>query len=82
MIIKMSAMKKGSVGKIVCNNSSGEMRKRLTDLGFTKGTDVICVAESPLGDPVAFLIKGSVIALRYEDMKNITVEISDKGGDR
>ena len=74
-------MKIGCVGKIISNGSSGEMRKRLTDLGFTNGTKIICVLQSPLGDPVAFLVKGSVIALRREDIENITVRTIKKGGE-
>lgn len=50
-----------------------ELKRRLLDIGFIKNTSVECVGISPLGDPKAFLVRGSVIALRSEDSKNITV---------
>ncbi len=49
------------------------IRRRLIDLGLIEGTVVECVGQSPLGDPKAFLIRGAVIALRYEICKSITV---------
>lgn len=55
-----------------------EMRQRLEDLGIVEGTQIKCLMKSPLGDPTAFLIRGSVIALRREDSKNIGVSV--RGG--
>jgi len=46
---------------------TGSMRRRLQDIGLIKGTRVEYVQRSPLGDPVAYLIRGAVIALRSED---------------
>ncbi len=40
---------------------------RLRDLGISEGERVHCVMKSPLGEPRAYMIKGSVIALRSED---------------
>lgn len=55
-----------------------DMRQRLEDLGIVEGTQIKCLMKSPLGDPTAFLIRGSVIALRREDSKNIGVSV--RGG--
>ena len=46
---------------------------RLTDLGFSNGAEIECLFKSPLGDPTAYLIKGTVIALRSNDAKNIII---------
>ena len=54
--------------------SNGSIRRRLQDIGLIPGTRVECVRRSPLGDPVAFLIRGSVIALRCEDSSNIHIQ--------
>lgn len=54
-------------------NISGIMKRRLLDLGLIPGTEVSCMLRSPSGDPVAFLIRGAVIALRTEDSSNIVV---------
>lgn len=44
---------------------------RLLDIGFSEGTEIEALFKSPLGDPTAYLIKGTVIALRHEDAQNI-----------
>ncbi len=54
-------------------NINGAMKRRLFDLGLIPGTEVSCMLRSPLGDPVAFLIRGAVIALRTEDSSNIVL---------
>ncbi len=59
---------------VVCNIEGEEsMVRRLYDLGFVNGTKVNCLHKSPLGDPVAFGVRGAVIALRYEDLKNVYI---------
>lgn len=54
--------------------STGSMRRRLLDIGLIEGTDVACLQKSPAGDPVAYLIRGSVIAIRSEDSAKILVD--------
>ena len=53
--------------------SRGSMRRRLQDIGLIEGTEVECVQKSPAGDPVAYRIRGALIALRSEDSSNILV---------
>jgi len=55
-------------------NVEGSIKRRLLDIGLIEGTEVENVLISPLGDPMAFLIRGAVIALRNNDSKNILVE--------
>ena len=47
---------------------------RLGDLGFTKGTAVRCTMRSLLGDPTAYLVRGTVICLRREDAAAILTD--------
>ncbi|QOV20431.1 ferrous iron transport protein A [Blautia liquoris] len=54
------------------------MRRRLQDLGLIKGTEVICIRKSPLGDPVAYQIRGAIIALRVEDSSCIRIMYSEE----
>ena len=53
----------------------GSIRRRLLDIGLVEDTKIECVGKSPAGDPAAFLIRGAVIAIRSEDMKDIVVRI-------
>lgn len=67
----LSEGKTGTVKKLI---NTGGMRRRLLDIGLIEGTDVACLQKSPAGDPVAYLIRGAVIALRKEDSQNILVD--------
>ena len=46
---------------------NGSIRRRMQDIGLIEGTPVECLQKSPSGDPVAYLIRGAVIALRGRD---------------
>jgi ferrous iron transport protein A len=52
----------------------GTMRRRLLDLGFVKGSVVAVIQRSPLGDPMAFRVSDTTIALRKEESSRIHVE--------
>ncbi len=49
---------------------------RLAELGFIAGTRIECVAKAPLGDPIAYLVRGAVIALRRSDARELCVRKS------
>ncbi|MBR3933030.1 MAG: ferrous iron transport protein A [Clostridia bacterium] len=55
--------------------NKGTMRRRLIDLGFAPQSVVGCAFCAPLGDPKAFIIKNTIIALREEDSSLIKVSI-------
>ncbi len=52
----------------------GRERRRMLDLGFVIGTVVEAVQKSPPGDPVAYYLRGTVIALRNDDAANVLIE--------
>ena len=70
-------MKTGQRGRIRYLNNEGNMRKRLMEIGFITGSEIECVLQSPLGDPCAYLVKGSLIALRKEEASRIFVDCED-----
>ncbi|MBA4537327.1 ferrous iron transport protein A [Bacillus aquiflavi] len=49
----------------------GMMRRRLLDLGFVPGGEIIVLQKSPLGDPVAYRVSQTTIALRKEESSKI-----------
>lgn len=63
------------IGKIKEINCEGEIKRRLLDLGLVKGTNIIPILVSPSNDPRAFLVRGSIIAIRKEDAKNVSIEM-------
>ena len=54
--------------------SDGCQRRRMLDLGLVEGTKVEAVLSSPFGEPIAYLIRGALIALRKEDAQLIEIE--------
>lgn len=48
-------------------------RRRLLDLGFIKGSKITALYKSPSKNPTAYLIKGTVIAIRDEDAHKIKI---------
>lgn len=69
----LSALAIGESARIHSLNSDSSTKRRLQDIGLIEGTKVKCLQKSPAGDPVAYLIRGAVIALRYEDSSNIII---------
>ncbi|MDD2418678.1 MAG: FeoA family protein [Oscillospiraceae bacterium] len=69
----LSELKRGQTAKVKALSVTGSMRRRLQDIGLIEGTRVECLQMSPGGDPIAYLIRGAVIALRSEDSSNIQV---------
>ena len=76
----LDKIKPGERAVISKLNISGSMRRRLLDIGLIENTVVECVGKSPAGDPLAFLIRGAVIATRSEDCCGITVRPCKAGG--
>ena len=60
--------------EVVSLNPNWVLSRRLLDLGLISGTKVTPIFVSPSGDPTAFEFRGSVIAIRIEDCREITVK--------
>ena len=69
----LSSLKVGQKAKVTSLLSEGSMRRRLQDIGLIEGTVVECIQKSPAGDPVAYLIRGALIALRSEDSAKVLI---------
>jgi ferrous iron transport protein A len=74
-IIPLSEAKNGSLLRISGIEVQGVLRRRLLDLGFVVGNAVEVLRRSPLGDPIAYRISNTTIALRREESSLIYGEI-------
>jgi ferrous iron transport protein A len=74
-IIKLVNGEKGNFIRITSLNLDGVMRRRLLDLGFVAGAIVEVIRKSPLGDPIAFRVSQTTIALRKEESSKIEGEL-------
>lgn len=52
------------------------IRRRLFDMGITKGVKVKIQKIAPLGDPVSFQIRGYELSLRKEELQKINVRVT------
>ena len=59
--------------RVVNIMAEGELRRRFFDLGIIKDTIIEPLYVSPFGDPKAYLIRGTVIAIRKEEAEKIEV---------
>ena len=65
----MKTLKETSVGetvKVVKLNGSGPVKRRIMDMGITKGVDVFVRKVAPLGDPVEVTVRGYELSLRKD----------------
>ncbi|MFZ5351876.1 MAG: FeoA family protein [Bacillota bacterium] len=74
-LIPLNLMPVGTFGKVRKLISEGSSRRRMLDLGLIQDTTVESLRRSPAGDPVAYQIRGAVIALRSEEASKIFVEL-------
>lgn len=69
----LNKLKNGDKATIYALEAKGAIRQRLCDLGIIPGTTAQRLYSSKGNDISAYLVRGSVIALRCEDAKNIVV---------
>ena len=63
----------GQTASVVKLHGSGPLRRRIMDMGITKGVEVSVVKVAPLGDPIQLAVRGYELSLRKEDANMIEV---------
>ncbi|NLM03615.1 MAG: ferrous iron transport protein A [Clostridiales bacterium] len=79
-LVPLNLLPIGNFGIVKHIISKGSNRRRLMDLGLITDTTVVSLRKSPSGDPIAYEIRGTVIALRSEEASNILVKIINSEG--
>lgn len=64
----------GSTVKVVKLNGEGAVKRRIMDMGITKGTEIKVRKLAPLGDPMELTVRGYQLSLRKADAALIDVE--------
>jgi len=67
-------VKIGKSAKVVKLHGEGAVRRRIMDMGITKGTTVTVRKVAPLGDPIELHVRGYELSIRGEDAALIEVE--------
>lgn len=64
----------GATVKVVKLHGEGAVKRRIMDMGLTKGVEVYVRKVAPLGDPVEITVRGYELSLRKADAEMIEVE--------
>lgn len=73
----MKTLKESKVGdtvKVVKLHGEGAVKRRIMDMGLTKGVDVQIRKVAPLGDPIEVTVRGYELSIRKADAEMIEVE--------
>lgn len=75
--IPLRTMRRDQSGTIHAISASGELGRRIRDMGLVPGTEVTIMGRAPLLDPVALRLKGFTLTLRNNEADLITVDVED-----
>ena len=64
----------GETGEVVKLQGEGAGKRRIMDMGITKGTEIYIRKVAPLGDPVEVTVRGYELSLRKADAEMVEVE--------
>jgi ferrous iron transport protein A len=73
--INMRGMKENQVGTIAAVKATGEMGRRIRDMGLVHGTAIKVQGRAPLYDPVALKVRVFTLTLRNNEADFIEVEV-------
>lgn len=76
--VTLDQLRPGQKAKVVRIEASGNLVKRLREMGFTKGAVVEFIKTAPLADPQELVVKGYHVSLRKEESSHVYIEIQNE----
>ncbi len=73
----MNTLKQAKIGKtvrVVKVHGEGALRRRIMDMGITKGVEITVRKVAPLGDPLELTVRGYELSLRKSDAEMVEIE--------
>ena len=64
----------GGTAKVAKLHGEGAVRRRIMDMGITRGVDVYVRKVAPLGDPIEITVRGYELSIRKADAEDVEVE--------
>ena len=64
----------GGKAKVVKIHGEGAVKRRIMDMGITRGVEIFVRKVAPLGDPIEITVRGYELSLRKADAESIEVE--------
>ncbi len=71
----LADMEEGQQACITRIGGQGAIRRRLLDMGVTRGTAIKVERRAPLGDPIEITVKGYYLAIRQSEAQHILVNV-------
>ena len=75
MTTNLREVKIGDTCKVVKLHGEGAVKRRIMDMGITKGVEVYVRKVAPLGDPIELTVRGYELRIRKADAETVEVEI-------
>ncbi|MBQ4096045.1 MAG: ferrous iron transport protein A [Oscillospiraceae bacterium] len=73
----MKTLKEAAIGKtvkVVKLHGDGAIKRRIMDMGITKGVDIYIRKVAPLGDPIEVMVRGYELTLRKADADMVEIQ--------
>ena len=70
----LKQVKIGATAKVVRLHGEGALRRRIMDMGITRGVEVYVRKVAPLGDPIEVMVRGYELSLRKDDADMIEID--------
>ena len=64
----------GETAKVLKINGEGKVKRRIMDMGITKGVEIYVRKVAPLGDPIEITVRGYELSLRKNDAEMLEME--------
>ena len=80
----MNTLRQAKIGqtvKVVKLHGAGAVKRRIMDMGITRGVDVYVRKVAPLGDPIEVTVRGYELSLRKADAEMIEVELPNESAE-
>jgi len=77
--INLRKMKEKQSGTIRSVKVSGELGRRIREMGLVPGTEITIQGRAPLYDPVALRVMGGTLTLRNNEADHIVVNVTEEG---
>ncbi len=71
--MRLSEMREGQTARIVAVNGETRLRRRILEMGLTKGSEIYIEKYAPLKDPLELIVKGCHVSLRVKEASEIQV---------
>ena len=78
----LKELKPGDRARVTRINCQGTLKRRIMDMGVTKGVELLVRKLAPLGDPMEINLRGYELTIRKQECEAIEVEMIERKGKR